>query len=348
MKSVLAVTGAFAVVTLAMTWPLAATFTSAVPGQLGDPLLAMWAIGWDWRALTRAVSDPAALTTFWDANAFSPEHGSLAFGHHFVGQAALVLPILWATDNVILAYNVLFVTAFAGYALGTFLLVRSLTGNVVAGVTGALVAAFNESRLMIHPSDLSLLSVHRLPFGLLGIHRYLLHDSASALAGGALALWWLLLSSPAVMANAAPFVVLFVMVEMVRLKRWRRPRVWLELWAGAAAVTALSLPFVFPYLDVLERLDPAAGAGALATATGIGSDHALLTFAGAVVPVALAALALVPWPKPRSLAVSFPLALLAFWLYGGSNSTADPRWFDLRWVFERAVAYSPRHILPHP
>ncbi|MGQ0736503.1 MAG: hypothetical protein ACT4QD_22975, partial [Acidobacteriota bacterium] len=42
------------------------------------------------------------------------------------------------------------------------------------------------------------------------------------------------------------------------------------------------------------------------------------------------------------------LALLAFWLYGGSNSTADPRWFDLRWVFERAVAYSPRHILPHP
>lgn len=240
--------------TLLVTWPLARQLNSGFPGDYGDPVFVAWVIGWVGGKLTEGITNPAALSTLWDANIFYPEPGTLAFSEHFIGQTVMVLPVYWLTGNLTLAYNIAFLASFVLTGLGTYLLTRALTGSLWGAVLAAVVASFNEYRFVYTLSGLHVLSVQWVPFALLALHRYFETDERRYLAYTAAALIAVNLFSIYYAAYCAPFVVVFAALEMVRFRRWRTPRVWLELWATAALVVVASLPLLLPYLEVHRRL----------------------------------------------------------------------------------------------
>lgn len=240
---------ALTVVTGIVTRPLMAQLGSSLPGDYGDPVFVSWVMGWVNDHVGRFSFDG-----FWTANIFFPERGTLAFSEHFIAQALMVLPVHWVSGNVILAYNAAFVLTFVLTGLGAFLLARALTGSDAAAAVAAVVAAFNEYRLVYEVGHLHTLSIQWFLFALYGLHRYFHSDRRRALAGAVASLVLLNLSSVYYMAYCAPFVVLFSLGEMLRTRRWRTLRVWLELWAAAAAVVVLTLPFLLPYMEVQQRL----------------------------------------------------------------------------------------------
>ncbi len=309
MRIACGVAAALVALTIAMTWPLGAGIASSLPGDYGDPLLVTWAMGWVSRTLTTALTQPSALEGFWNANIFYPELRALTFSEHFVGQSMLVLPVYWLTGSLIVTYNIAFLATFVLSGLGTFLLARALTESAgmgrargvectLAGITAAVVVAFNQYRLVYEVAHLQVLSIHWLPFGLYGLHRYLVTDSRRALALGSLALVALNVSSIYYMAYCAPFIVLFVLIEMLRLGRWREMRVWLELWAAGATVVVFMLPFLLPYMDVQQRLGIVRSSQEL-VAYSATLDHYRTALPGLILPSALAVIAVLAGLKPR-------------------------------------------------
>jgi hypothetical protein len=244
-----ALVAALVIVTLIVTWPLGAQLDRSIPGDYGDPVFVTWVMGWVSDHLTRA-----SFKDFWTANIFFPERGTLAFSEHFIAQSLTALPVYWSTGNLILTYNVAFLLTFVLTGLGAFLLARALTGSDVAGFVAAFVAAFNEYRLVYEVGHLQTLSIQFFPFALYALHRYFASDRRRHLAAAVAYLVLLNLSSVYYMAYCAPFIVLFVLSEAVRTGRWRQGRVWLELWATAAAALVLTMPFLLPYMDVQQRL----------------------------------------------------------------------------------------------
>ena len=239
---------ALAAVAVIVTWPLAVQMRTSFPGDYGDPVFVTWVMAW--------VNDHvghARFGGFWTGNIFFPERGTLAFSEHFIAQSVMVLPVYWVSGNAILSYNVAFLLTFVLTGLGTFLLARALTGSFVAGCTAAFIAAFNEYRLVYEVAHLHTLSIHWLPFALYWLHRYVETDRRRDLALASLCLVLLNLSSVYYMAYCAPFVVVFVLLEVLRTGRWRTLRLWLELWAAAAVVAVATLPFLLPYIDVQRR-----------------------------------------------------------------------------------------------
>jgi hypothetical protein len=240
--------------TLVATWPLAARLTTSLPGDYGDPLFVTWAIGWVDATLTDAIRQPSVLTRLWDANIFFPERHTLAYSEHFIAQSVLTLPVYWISGNLLLTYNIAFLASFFFTGLGTFLLTRALIGSVAAALIAAVIATFNEYRLVWEVAHLHVLSIQWLPFVLYGLHRYFATDQRRFLAMAAAALIALNLSSIYYMAYCAPLIVVFALFELARQGLWRTPRLWLELWATAALAVVATLPALLPYMEVQQRL----------------------------------------------------------------------------------------------
>ena len=253
-QSTWAAAALIAALTLIATWPLGLRLTDSLPGDYGDPVFVTWAIGWVSGTLTDTLTQPSALARLWDANIFFPEAQTLAFSEHFIGQSILTLPFYWASGNLLLSYNVAFLASFFLTGLGTFLLTRALTGSAIGALIAAVVATFNEYRLVWALSHLHVLSIQWLPFALYALHRYFETDKRRWLLGAAAALIALNLSSIYYMAYSAPLIVLFVAFELAVKGRWRTPRLWLELWATAAFVVVVTLPAMLPYVEVQQRL----------------------------------------------------------------------------------------------
>ena len=60
-------------------------FSTAVPHDLGDPLLSTWILWWNAERLP-------FVGAWWDGLSFFPGHGSLAFSDHRVGTALIAEP----------------------------------------------------------------------------------------------------------------------------------------------------------------------------------------------------------------------------------------------------------------
>src|SRR5688572_10012664 len=119
-RSTLAVLFGFALLTLFSTWTLVRNLGSALPGDLGDPLLNAWILGWDADRLRDG------LVGLWDAPILFPEKKTLAFSEHLLGIALPLAPIVWLTGNPIVAYNIAFLLTYLLAGLGMFLLAREI------------------------------------------------------------------------------------------------------------------------------------------------------------------------------------------------------------------------------
>ena len=236
-----------------MTWPLVRGITRDIPWDLGDSLLNAWILAWDADHLLRFLSgDLNAIHNFWNANIFYPEPLTLAYSEHMFAQAVQILPVYAATGNIILAYNLLFLSTFALSGLGMFLFVREVTGSARAGFAAGLIYAFAPYRVPQF-SHLQVISSQWMPFVLYWLRRYFDTRRTKALVCAGAALVAQNLSNGYFLLFFAPFVLAYALFEIGTRGLWRNGRVWAGLALTAGAVTVLTLPFLLPYLE-LRRL----------------------------------------------------------------------------------------------
>ncbi len=207
------------------------------------------------------------MSGFWNANIFHPEPLTLAYSEHLIGQAIQILPVYALTGNIILSYNLLFLSTFVLSGLGTYLFVREVTGSARAGLIAGLIYAFAPYRVPQF-AHLQVLSSQWMPFALYGLRRYF--DAVAQgeygvageggrrtvplpLIGAGAALVAQNLSNGYFMLFFSPAVAAYVLFEIATRRLWRDVRVWTALAATGAIVAVLSLPFFLPYLQ-LRRL----------------------------------------------------------------------------------------------
>ncbi len=136
----------------------------AVP-DFGDPLFSMWRMGWvyeQWRG------DPRPL---FSGNIFHPAPLALTFSDSMLLPSATAIPLRAAGIHPVLAYNVLFLSAFVFSALATYLLVERLTGSPRAAFISALIYGFYPYRFE-HYSHLELQMTHWMPLAMIWLHRF--------------------------------------------------------------------------------------------------------------------------------------------------------------------------------
>ena len=249
-------TALYLAVAVIFTWPLVLGLSRDIPWDLGDSLLNAWILAWDAERLVRFLSgDFDALRNFWNANIFYPERLTLAYSEHMVAQALQILPVYALTGNVILSYNVIFLSTFVLSGLGMFLFVREVTGSAHAGFASGLIYAFAPYRVPQF-SHIQVLSSQWMPFVLYGLRRYF--DEAQQrrainwkpLLGAGAALVAQNLSNGYFLLFFPPFVLAYVLFEILTRKLWKDARVWMSLSATAIGVIVLTLPFLLPYLAV--------------------------------------------------------------------------------------------------
>ena len=245
----------YSALSVLLTWPLVLGIGSDVPGDLGDSLLNMWILAWGAEHVPRLLIGAMSWSEFWNANIFHPEPLSLALSEHLFGQVLQILPVYWLTGNIILCYNLLFISTFALSAFGTYLLVRDLTGSARAAFIAGLIYGFLPYRIASVP-HLQVMSSQWMPFALWGLNRFLTNPSKPTyLAIGTAALVLQNWSCGYYLLYFAPFVPLFVLHRMWVLSTLGTPgtvRTWLWLFAAAAGTLVLSLPFLFPYQEVQQ------------------------------------------------------------------------------------------------
>jgi hypothetical protein len=155
---------AYAGLAIAVTYPLVTRLGAAIPAGWGDPLLNAWILWWN-------ASTVPFTAAWWNAPAFYPAEGVLAFSDNLFGLTPIASPVIWLTGNVQLAYNLTFVLTFVLSALGGYALCAALTDRRDAAFVGGLLFGFAPYRIdQVH--HLQVLASFYMPLALVGLHRY--------------------------------------------------------------------------------------------------------------------------------------------------------------------------------
>ena len=149
---------AYAVLTVFMTWPIAADLTTEVPGG-GDAWQNIWNLWWVKQALLTLHTNPYHTDLLYYPNGVNLYLHTLVFS---AGLTAIPLQLLGL--NLIACYNLVLLSTYALAGLGAYLLCRFLTGNNWASFVGGLVFAFapyHSAHLFGH---MNLASLQWIPF----------------------------------------------------------------------------------------------------------------------------------------------------------------------------------------
>jgi hypothetical protein len=249
-REIFGVTLVMAALSVAATYPLVRQMGSALPGDLGDPLLTTFILGWDADRIRHG------LQALWDAPFYFPTAGALTLSEHLLGIAVFTAPIQWLTGNAVLAYNLAFLGSIVLSGVGGYLLTRFLWGRRDAAWLGALAFAFAPHRAM-QVGHLQVLVCGWMPIALWALHRYFATWSRRAMAAFALAfalqalsnLYYMLFFSLAVAGLGAAELGRFL---RARTARGADPapsvaRVAVDLGFAAAAIGAALVPVLLAY-----------------------------------------------------------------------------------------------------
>jgi len=238
----------FVVLALALNAPLLPRLADALPGNLGDPMLNAWILGWVSDAL---VSHPWDL---WDAPIFHPHHNTLAYSEHLLGVAAFVAPVYWLTGNAILTYNVAFLAgyAFAGFAM--FVLVRRLTGRADAAAVAGILFACSPYLASSQIARVQMLTCGWSVLALAALHRFVDTGRRRALVGFVAA--WVLQALSNMYLGI--FLALPVGVVVLHAAMVRRPQLGptplIQIATGGLVLAVLLAPVLVVYDHVQDDM----------------------------------------------------------------------------------------------
>lgn len=240
----------FALVTLVMAAPLIDYRHLANASYEGDSRLLIWTLAWDSRAILTA-------TPLFEANMFHPASGSLAWAEHHVGIALFAMPTYALTGNPVLAYWLVWLTAFFLNALAMQALANRVTGDRVAAFAAGLIYAFCFFRMHHAHGHLQLLWTWPLPLMPLALERWAERPSvihagivATLVLLQALSGWYL-----AVYVALLSLVTASVLFSTTRITT-------AHAISGALALT-ISVPILAWFAAPYVRVDPSGTAEAV-------------------------------------------------------------------------------------
>jgi hypothetical protein len=320
-------TAVYTALALVMTWPLARHLGSLIAWDLGDPVFNCWVLMWTGGQVLRFLGgDFNAIHEYWNGNIFYPARLTIAYSEHLTPQMLQALPIWAATGNIVLCYNLLYLSTIVLSGLGVYLLVRDLTGRPSAAFVAGLAFAFAPYRISQGP-HLQVLSSYWMPLALFGFRRYFVTRRTRALAGASAALVAQNLSCGYYMLFFAPFAGAYCLYEMAHRRLLGSLRVWGSLAAAALIVALVTWPFVTPYLQLRTRGD--VGVRSYAESVDFSADtYAYATAAGSSWLWGVNGLRLLAYPKGEG--EGFPgfaiLALAAVGAVWGFARARPPAW----------------------
>lgn len=249
------VTGLYALLAIALSWPLASVIDRRIAGDAGDTLFNAWVLHWTSGQVVRGLTgDLAAIANYWNGNIFYPSPLSLAFSEHLTPQMLQTLPVFAATGNIILCYNLVWFGTVILSGLGMYLFVRELTGRPLAAFLAGVLFAFAPYRIDQY-AHIEVLSSQWMPFTLYAFRRYFDTGRRWALAGGAVALLANGFSCGYYLAYFTPFAVAYCLYELWSRGRLRDLRAWRDLVVAGALTLAVVAAFLWPYAIVRKTDD---------------------------------------------------------------------------------------------
>jgi hypothetical protein len=236
----------FALLTVAMTWPIACHPASLASSQR-DVYFNMWRLRWIAHAL---VASPAHL---FDGNIFYPETGTLALSDAMLVEGILAAPLSWAGMKPVLVHTIMVLLPIAASGLAMFALARHLTGSRGAGLLAGIAFAYAPYRFE-HLMHMELQWIVWTPMALLALHRTLETGRLryGVATGACVALQML----------SCIYYGIFLATLIVPASLWlasdERAVPWRKLvrplLAGAALAVALSAVYAVPYLRQHARV----------------------------------------------------------------------------------------------
>lgn len=152
----------YLVLAIVATWPLVRQLDTAVPHDLGDPLLVTYLLNWNARVAPFSE-------TWWHPPFFWPAPHVLALSEHLLGLSVAASPLIWLGASPLAAYNVLFIASFwtagiSGWALG-----HALTRRAGPAWMCGLVFMFTPYRFS-HLPHLQILFSCGVPLAFAALH----------------------------------------------------------------------------------------------------------------------------------------------------------------------------------
>lgn len=233
-------------VAVAWWWPLP---LHLLDGQLEGPPLDsaynQWLLGWGAHALT---DDPLR---YFDANAYHPHRGVLAWGDHLFALAILMVP-LRALFGLVGGYNVLLLASTAASAYTCHLLVRLLTGRRAVAVLAGVVWAGSFYRVLEF-SHIQTLSTFAIPLVFVFAEHVRRHCRPRHVVGLAASAWFVLATN----VYLGVYTVLAFAVYAVVVLASRRPDVRTVVRLGFAWLLAMivALPLYLPGIRLQAARD---------------------------------------------------------------------------------------------
>lgn len=228
----------YAVLTVLMTWPLAARLNLI---EAGDSSYFAWVMAWTTRAL---LHDPLSLP---HANTLHPLRYALFLDEPIVATSILSLPLRLLTSDPILTLNAVRLLTFFLSALGVRALALSLGLSPLAAFAAGAIFSFSSNRVS-SPAHLSVLGTQFLPLYFLFLHRWTRDGSAKSagLAGLFFGLSAWACGYQALLAAAILPIPILVLIE--------RPAVLRTAPVGIALALAFLLPLRWLHEQALAPL----------------------------------------------------------------------------------------------
>jgi hypothetical protein len=226
--------------TVALTYPLAFHLGTLGRTENNDGQFSVWNVAWVARTL---VVDPRHV---FDANIFYPHRWALLYSEANLGAGVLAIPAYWLSRSPYVANNVVTLCAFVLSALGSYYLVRHLTGDRRAAVISALCFAFCPY-VFAHLSHIQLLMTAGLPFSMLAFHR--LADRPAT--GRAVVLGLVMAAQALSCGYYGIYVMLMVgfstLLVATTRRRWADLRYWRAIGLAALVAIAVVAPLAWLY-----------------------------------------------------------------------------------------------------
>lgn len=243
----LAVGALFAALTLLATWPQVLRLGDGVKDP-GDPLFNSWVLAWNAHKLQRGE-----FGDYFDANIFYPHRRTLAYSEHLFPQSLLVAPLIWATNNPVLAHNVLLLLGFFSSGLGMFALARRLSGATLPSILAGVIFAFCPF-MFSHLSHVQVLTAAGIPLSLLFLDHFLEHRRYRDAILFAAAFTVQILANGYYALFLSLAVGIFLLVELPRRGRLGDTRTWSGLLLAGVLTAAFTGPFFQQYILMQKEL----------------------------------------------------------------------------------------------